>query len=102
MLQEGNVVAFYDLKATSQVCRHPTADKADPVRHQTPPFTEPGINSLGIVVAEMLDHHKQHHGPFVGLAHEHPAGGCPAIGVRKFRIACWGSWQQRSESDPFA
>src|SRR3954469_20942252 len=51
MLQEDDVVAFYDFEATAQVCRHPTADEADLVRHQTPPFMEPGINSRGIVVS---------------------------------------------------
>src|SRR5215831_11549664 len=59
-LEQRDVVAFHELKATVETGLDPAADELKPVRGSPALVAELPVHRLRVLIAESLDHHEEH------------------------------------------
>ena len=60
LLKQSDVAAFHQLETTTKVGCDPTVHELQTVGHEPALLMEAPVHGLGVLVAELLDHHEQH------------------------------------------
>jgi len=63
-LQQGNVTTLHDLKAAAKIRSDPGANEGQPLRQTPTNILKSRMDSLGILMAKRLNHHKLHNAAF--------------------------------------
>src|SRR5215207_4335776 len=64
LLEAGDIVRFHKLETAAQIGGDPATNVGQTLRALPSLLAEAAVDSSGILVSEMFDHHEQHNGPF--------------------------------------